>query len=144
MSIPGARQRSRRLEVAGAIAALATASCTVVPIVDFHNHHSEPVQILVGSDTYSIDPQGVASFDYPSAEWGRLRVCLDGSLLQYAIPHPPPAYHRAGFLRGRIRVQLGEGGRIWILAPHDAFPLSEDAEQPGPFPLVPERVGACE
>jgi len=99
--------------------------------------------VFVAADA-TADPASMESFDYPSADWGKVRVCLGGSLLQYAIPYPPTEYYRTGLFRGRIRVQLGGDGRIWILKPDEVPPLSEDVEQPGPFPLIPEQAGACE
>lgn len=144
MRAVGAWRRGRWVVAAVAILALALASCTIIPIVDLYNHAPKQIRVLVEDDTYSIDPASIESFDYPSADWGKVRVCLGGSLLQYAIPYPPTEYYRTGLFRGRIRVQLGGDGRIWILKPDEVFPLSEDVEQPGPFPLVPEQVGACE
>ena len=140
----GARRWRPWLEAAVALLALALSSCTIIPIVDLYNDAPTQIRVLVENDTYSIEPASMESFDYPSADWGTVRVCLDGSLLQYVIPYPPTEYYRTGLFRGRIRVQLGGDGRIWILKPDDVFPLSEDAEQPGPFPLVPEQAGACE
>lgn len=120
--------------------------CTVVPLVDLYNHSGTSIHIFVGDDSYALAAAATKSFDYPSQNWGEVRVCLDGKLLRYTVPFPPNDYYHGIaflFLRSHIRVQLEPDGRVWILRRGEDFPVRENADQPGPFPLSPEEVGTC-
>lgn len=120
--------------------------CTVIPLVDLYNHSGISVRVFVSDDSYALAAAATQSFDYPSQNWGEVRVCLDGKLLRYTVPFPPNDYYHGIaflFLRSRIRVQLEPDGRVWILRRGEDFPVREYVDQPGPFPLSPEEIGAC-
>lgn len=120
--------------------------CTAIPLIDLYNHSGISVRVFVGDDSYALAAAATQSFDYPSHPWGELRVCLDRKLLRYAVPFPPNDYYHGIaflFLRSRIRIQLEPDGRVWILRRGEDFPGRENADQPGPFPLSPEKVGTC-
>lgn len=121
--------------------------CTAIPRVDLYNGSGTAVRVIVGSnDSYAVAAAATESFDYPSQDWGEVRVCLDGKLLRYRVPFPPNEYYHGVaflFVRSRIRVQLDPHGRVWILRRGEDFPVGENADQPGPFPLSPEEVGTC-
>lgn len=120
--------------------------CTVIPLVDLYNHSGTPVRVLVGDNTHVLAAAATESFDYPTQNWGQVRVCLDGKLLRFAVPFPPDDYYHGVaflFLRSRIRVQLDPDGRVWILKRGEDFPVRENADQPGPFPLSPEKIDNC-
>lgn len=122
------------------------AGCTVSPIVDLYNRSGTQIRVIVGDDSYLVAPAATKSFDYPKQEWGQVRVCVDKKLRRYAIPFPPNNYFHGVaflFLRSHIRVQINPDGRVWILKRGESFPIREDADQPGPFPLIPQDIGTC-
>lgn len=133
-----------RLLKSGSVLAVLAAACTTIPTVDLYNYASSPVRVSVQDEVLSIAPRDMKSFDYPSKDWGEIAVCLGNVSLRYSIPYPPRGYYRVGLFRGRIRVQIDGDGQIWILRPDEDFPIEQNSQQPGPFPLPPQRTdGNC-
>ena len=127
-------------------ATMCLVGCVVLPLVELRNNTTEEIGVQVGSETFRIAPGNHRTFDYPSGAWGKVQVCLDRRLLQYRLRIPPNAFvHGVGFLflRSRVRAQLNGDGHVWLLPRGDSFPVSESAEQPHGFPLVPPVVGTC-
>jgi len=142
----GALQVRKLLRSLVASVCVVMSGCTVVPRVDLHNHSGTPVRVFVGDEVYSLAVAATQSFDYPSPHWGEIRMCMDGKLLRYTVPFPPNDYYHGIaflFLRSHIRVQLEPDARLRILKRGEDFPVPENGDQPGPFPLSPEEVGEC-
>ena len=111
--------------------AIAFSSCTINPVVELYNHADSTIQLEVGDDRYTIEPEHSESFGEPVNETRLLSVCLD-----------PREYYRVR-LRGQIRLQLDGDGRMRILKPDEEFPLAPDRPQPDRYPITPERAGSC-
>jgi hypothetical protein len=52
---------------------------------------------------------------------------------------------KGGIIRGHLRAQLEPDWRIFVVRSGEEFPaVVHPGDQPGGFPLVPQRSGVCD
>jgi len=135
----------RAFGLVAACLGLTLLSCEAAPIVHFFNNSGYDVGVVILDEERAVPTSGEIEFDYPYAANGGMSIHRGQCILTYLPPSPPWDFMKGGITRGHLRAQLEPDWRIFVVHSGEAFPAAARLDdQPGGFPLVPQRSGACD
>lgn len=140
--IVSARRRYLVL-TAASLLACCLASCQLATGIEIFNNTQQSIRIEVDEDVLKLKPGESAKIF--ERQLHRFWIEINDAWLEYASSTTiPPSFTkmigRSGWEKPWGRAQIESDGRIWLLAPDQAFPANRLPDQPSGFPLSPITV----